>query len=215
MAQKTTRSLAETIGTIHLGYLSLLPAAGTFSLLAFLHINVNGFLFLVVGTAAIGIYLGVTNSYTPIGTNAAKNLFRLLDGPAWIIAGALLFHTPAAVAIVQTVVVETAAVLIGTMGVVLTSRIPTRDQRVASVFAVGIPLVGVVLLAWFVSSSLGLAFTVMLLLLGGAVEGAISHFRLVNKDEVMRPSEGYIILGIVAWILALFVGYGVLFSTTS
>jgi len=213
MKTSTNRSLATRIGEVHLAYLSLLPAVGTFAALAFLKLPINGLLFLLLGTAAIGIYLGVLNAYTPIGKNALRNAMLLLDGPTWIALSTLLSHTTIAQAIIETVSVEIAAVLIGTFGVVLTSKVPTRDQRVASYFAVGLPLLGMIAFAWFYASSTGIDATKLLILCAAVVQSAITQFRLVNKDEVMRPSEGYIILGIASWILALFVGYGVMFST--
>jgi len=213
MNAKPAPSLAQRIGKIHLGYLSLLPAAGTFALIAVFRLPINGFLFLIVGTAAVGIYLGVTNAYTPIGNTLWKNLTRLLDGPMWIAIGALVAKTSVASAVVETVTVETLAILLGTLGVVLTSRIPTSKQRLASLAAVGIPLLGTFALAWMFAGTLAIP-TIKLFVLGAAiVQSAVAQFRLVNKDEVMRPSEDFIILGIAAWILSLFISYGVMFST--
>lgn len=194
-------SPAEKIGKVHLLYLSLLPALGSFVLFYILKTNVNPFLFFLLGTAGIGIYLAFTVSYTAITKNPLKNILILLDGPLWMLMSTL-FGTSLAQSIVNDVVIEIASVLLGVLGVIFTSSIPTPQERRNAAIAVGLPFIG--LLALFFTYSNEQMFTLeQNLILGAAVfQGAGTHFFVGSKMKIERESETYILIGIITWLLS-------------
>lgn len=203
----TPHAVAKRIGQIYLVYLCILPAAGTFVLLGVLHVAIWPLVFFFVGTAVVAIYLGMVASYTKLSDKPFRNLLLFLDGPIWIAPGTF-FGGSIATAIVEDVLVETISMLIGIFGLTMVSRLPTPRQRVSSFLVVGIPLIGVLVILFLYAQQYVVPENPwrLLFIIGATLQGTITQFRTVQKDEVMRSSEGYILIGIGAWIVALAVG---------
>lgn len=198
---------ADRIGRWYLIYLALLPAVGTVALVGFLKITVNPLVFLCVGTAGVGIYLAMTGSYTKLSRNPWRNLLMFLDGPIWAI-GTLAVGGSLATVVVNDILIEISAGLLGLFAVVLTSYKPSRDQRIASIFAVGIPLLGAGwLLYLYGRDHLVDGPWTLVVLAAAVVQGAFLQFRLANADEVHQDAEILILIGIIAWLASLFLGY--------
>lgn len=205
--------IARPIGTLYLFYLSLLPAVGTFVLFGVLKIIVAPFAFFLIGTAGVGIYLAFVNSYTPISNRASTNLMRLIDTPAWVALTAV-FGGSAAVLVVQMVLVELLGIFVGLFALSCISPLPTRDQRIGSLLASGLPLLGVAWIAYRFGHVHLTGDWIVWLILGLAVlQAAVMSFRTFQKDEVLRPAEGMIVFGILAWLAGL-IG-GVVLAATS
>ena len=202
-----SRQLAERITQIHLIYLSLLPAVATFLILGIFKIFLHPMLLLVVGTAAVGIVLAVSTSYYKASSNPWKNLIVLFDAPLWACA-TLFFGGSLATAITEDIIVEMFGILLGLFAVVLSSPVPTRGQRIASFFAVGLPLLGILYVIW--QYAVAYIFPVqgrVWILVAAILQGTIMQFLLTWDDDVQRDSSGYIVVGVVAWLAAMFAGF--------
>ncbi|MEJ2751020.1 MAG: hypothetical protein P8183_24395, partial [Anaerolineae bacterium] len=120
------------IGRLHLIYLGLLPSLATFALL-----RVYGFAYpfvlFIVGTAATAVYLAATYSYTRLPQSLGANLFVLLDGPLFALAGwGGQTGSPWGFAI-EGFLVDGTAVWLAILGLSIVSTLPTPGQRAASI----------------------------------------------------------------------------------
>lgn len=196
---------------IYLLYLSLLPAVGTFILLAIFDVIQNPILFLVVfvfGTAGVGIYLAATASYTPPSSSLLKSIVVLIDGPIWATL-AIVFGGSILTAIVDNVLIEIASILLGILVVTCISNKPSRGQRIGSLFATGLPLLGVGYIFWTYTQAADLLVLGKILVLVLAIlQGTTTQYLRAKSDTVHRDAEMYILIGIIAWVVALFAGMG-------
>jgi hypothetical protein len=203
------RPLLSGLDYAHLIYLGLLPAAATSALL-YAYGHPAPLLLFLAGTAAVGVYLAVTYSYTPRPRSLGLALLVLLDGPAWaILSLALKDARPLAFA-VEGFLVDGTAVWASILVLAARSRLPTRGQRVASVGFMLAALAATYTLAWpylreVARGSWGVA---SLSLLGlGAAQGALTRYRLFEREKVTRDSAAaYIVALLVAWVAALIAG---------
>lgn len=208
-------SLAQRLTNIHIGYLSLMPAIATIAIIGVFDLVKYLLLFFVVGTAAVGIYLAVTASYTKTAPNAFQAVVMIFDGPLWAIA-AMFFGGSWATLVVDDVLIETTGILLGILGVTLVSRVPTREQRVKSLIAVGLPLLGVLGVVWLYGQDYLFPYPERCLAVAlGALQSAVINFRLAANDSVQRSAEGFILFGIIAWIASIFIGFGINALTSS
>lgn len=195
---------AHFVGYVYLVYLALLPAVGTVALTLF-EITVQPFLFFIIGTAAVGIYLAVVVSYTKLSKSVWKNLFILLDGPIWI-GIASFFGGSVAGFLFEGVFMELISILLGIFLLSIFSGRPTKDQRIGSLMATGIPLLGVIILAWMYINGNLLDNPMKLFVLGLAtLQGTVFQYRIMSQDKVLRESMGIIIFGIIIWVTAFFI----------
>jgi len=193
---------ARFIGYTYLFYLALLPAVGTIALALF-EITFQPFFF-IIGTAAVGIYLAVIVSYTKLSKSVWKNLFILLDGPIWI-GIASFFGGSVAGFLLEDVLMELISILLGIFLLSIFSSRPSKDQRTASILVTGIPLLGVIILAWmYISGNLLDNPMKLFVLTLATVQGTIFQYRMMSEDKVMRESMGIIIFGIIIWLAAFF-----------
>lgn len=199
------------IDKIYLVYLSLLPAIGTFVLLAVFDVIQNPLLFFVafiVGTAGVGIYLAATASYTPASSSIVKSVLILVDGPIWATL-AIVFGGSFMTALVDNVLIEITSLLLGIFFVTCVSSLPDRQQRISSLFATGLPLLGIMYIFWIYAQASNLLSWEKILILSLAVlQGTFLQFRRANEDTIHRDAEMYIIIGIITWVAALFAGAG-------
>jgi hypothetical protein len=199
-------SFAKLLGRLYLTYLALLPAAGTLVVYLVYGVRPNGLLFLLVGTAGVGIYLAVTVSYTRLGDSAWKPALLLFDGPVWAtLAGAAA--GPLAV-LANDVLIDVAGILLGTLVLSVVSPKPTRQQRIGSIAATGIPLLGVAWLAWACAGD-GVAMRSIVVATLGLLQAAVSHFFVIREDRVQRPAQWLILVGIITWVICFIVGSAV------
>lgn len=205
-------TLADKIGNIYLGYLALMPAVGTFVLYVFLDSVINPMLFFLLGTAAVGIYLAFTGSYVVVTRSPWRNVLLILDGPLWICLS-LALGGSFVTAIVNDVLVEIAGVLLGVMAVTLTSSIPSPAQRRASIIAVGLPLVGVIVVLATYAAGQGLSTWQVIILACAALQSAGVQFALGSQQKVQRDATWVVLVGILSWLAALFVGVGIALGT--
>lgn len=196
---------------IYLLYLSLLPAIGTFIVLAVFDVINNPSVFLVVfifGTAGVGIYLAATASYTPPSSNLLKSIAVLIDGPIWATI-AIVFGGSILTAIVDNVLIEITSILLGILIVTCISNKPSRNQRIGSLFAAGLPLLGVGYIFWTYAQAANLLVPGKILILIIAImQGTTTQFLRANSDVVHRDAVMYILIGIISWVAALFAGAG-------
>lgn len=196
---------------IYLLYLSLLPAVGTFVVLAVFDVIKSPLVFFVAfifGTAGVGIYLAATASYTPPSSNILKSIVILIDGPIWA-ALAVIFGGSMITAIVDNVLIEIASILLGILIVTCISNKPSRGQRIGSLLATGLPLLGVIGIFWSYAQVTHLLVPgKIIMLLIAVIQGTVIQFMRANTDTVHRDAEMYILIGIIAWVIALFAGAG-------
>lgn len=198
---------ARVIGDIYLGYLVLLPAIGTFVLLAVLKVPVVPLIFFLAGTAAVGLYLAVTVSYTPVSKSAWKNLLRLIDTPSIIVVSALLGGLPVAQSIVEIVLIEVMAVVAGIFALSGVSDKPTKEQRRLSLIVVGLPLAALIALFWSYLSRFVAGDAIHTVVLFGAIiQASAIQFGRADEDHVRRPAEWFIVAGILIWLAAFIAG---------
>ncbi len=194
-------SWAEKLGKFHLLYLTLLPAVGSFVLFYLLQTAIHPLLFFLLGTAGIGIYGAFISSYTPITKNACKNLFMLLDGPFWMLISPY-FGTSLAQAIVNDVIGEMASVLLGILGIILASSIPTPHERRNAALAVGLPFLGIVFLFLTYSVEQNFSLPQKLILALAVLQGASTHFFTGFHMKQRKDTEDFILIGIIAWLIS-------------
>ena len=207
----TKESLLRGLDTAHMVYLGLLPVAANFSLL-YSYGHPAPLLLFLAGTAAVSVYLAATYVYTPRPRNVWLALFVLLDGPAWAALSLLLkYERPLAFA-VNGFLVDGTAVWISILVLALRSELPTRGQRWASVGIMLVALAATYSLAWpycrdVMQGRWGGASLLLLAL--GALQGALTRYRLYEREKTVRDDDAsavYIVVFIVAWVASLIAG---------
>jgi hypothetical protein len=203
--------LLRVVDYAHLAYLGLLPALATFSLL-YAYGHPAPLLLFVAGTAAVGVYLAVTYSYTPRPRTLGAGLLQLLDGPAWaLLSLALKDARPLAFA-VEGFLVDGTATWVPVLVLAARSPLPTRQERLASIAFMLAALGASLWLAWPYcrDAARGPWGGASLFLLGlGAAQGAFARYKVLSRDEVLRPGEGstaYLVPLIIAWVASLILG---------
>jgi hypothetical protein len=200
-----SRTLAARIGLVHLYYVSLVPAAGTFCLIAFFGVQLNLLTF-AIGGAAVGICLATGILYAPIGDSPWRNLLQLLDGPFWVTLSSLLARAPIRTAFVVDMLVEMTAILLGLLVLTIHSRKVPDGKRPAAIFAAGVPLAGVVLVGWIFLAQQSWTTAEALAPVAGALQGAAVQGRVLAEDRVLRQGRVPLITGLVAWVLSTLAG---------
>ena len=207
----TKESLLRALDHAHMVYLGLLPVAATFSLL-YAYGHPAPLLLFLAGTAAVGIYLAATYSYTPQPRNVGLALFVLLDGPAWAALSLFLKGERPLAFAVEGFLVDGTAIWVSILVLALRSDLPTRGQRWASVGIMLVALAAVYSMAYpYCRDALGGAWgaTSLFLLALGAVQAALTRYRLYERDHLVRdegPAAAYIVVFIMSWLAALIAG---------
>jgi len=204
-------SLLCALDRAHLIYLGLLPALATFSLL-YAYGHPAPLLLFLAGTAAVGVYLAVTYGYTPRPRSLGLALLVLLDGPAWAaLSLALKDARPLAFA-VEGFLVEGTASWVSILVLAARSPLPTRAERAASIaFMLG-ALAATYSLAWpycrdALTGAWGGASACLLAL--GAAQGALTRYRLMDGERVVRDDRAsivYLVPLILAWVASMILG---------
>ena len=209
---QTDGRLLRGLDYAHVVYLGLLPVVANFSLL-YSYGHPAPLLLFLAGTAAVSVYLAATYVYTPRPPSVAVALFVLLDGPAWAALSLLLkYERPLAFA-VNGFLVDGTAVWISILVLALRSDLPTRGQRWASVGIMLVALAAVYSLAWpycrdVMQGRWGGASLLLLAL--GAAQGALTRYRLYEREKTVRDNDAsavYIVVFIVAWVASLIAGH--------
>ncbi|MFL6334020.1 MAG: hypothetical protein ACJ754_11970 [Pyrinomonadaceae bacterium] len=203
--------LLRALDYAHLVYLGLLPAAATFSLL-YAYGHPVPLLLFIAGTAAVGVYLAATYVYTPRPRNVGLALLVLLDGPAWAALSLFLKGARPLAFAVEGFLVDGTAVWVSIFVLALRSSLPTRGQRRASVGIMLAALAATYSLAWPYCRDImrgGWGAVSLFLLTLGAAQGALTRYRLYEREQVARDdgaSAPYIVVFIVAWVASLIAG---------
>ncbi|HWS88978.1 MAG TPA: hypothetical protein VN282_18535 [Pyrinomonadaceae bacterium] len=209
--RRTDESLLRALDWAHMVYLGLLPVVATFSLL-YSYGHIAPFLLFLAGTAAVSVYLAATYVYTPRPRNVALALFVLLDGPAWAALSLLLkYERPLAFA-VNGFLIDGTAVWASILVLALRSDLPTHGQRWASVGIMAVALAATYSLAWpycrdVLQGSWGGASLLLLAL--GAAQGALTRYRLYERENTVRDDDAsavFIVVFIFAWLASLIAG---------
>jgi hypothetical protein len=198
--------LARTVGQAHLIYLGLLPSLATFALL-YTYGHPAPLLLFLGGTVAVGVYLAVIISYTPLPSSTALSLFVMLDGPAWVLLSLLSKKVTLPVFAVEGFLVEGAAIWVSTLVLALRSYKPTRGQRVASVALMLVALAATASLVWpYVRDVLWGEWLSLVWLGLGVVEALVVNYKLLERDAVVRDSDSsavYIAVLVMVWVGSL------------
>jgi hypothetical protein len=209
--REVDRAFVRVLDRAHMVYLGLLPVVANFSLL-YAYGHPAPLLLFLAGTAAVSVYLAATYAYTPRPRNVGLALFVLLDGPAWAALSLFLKDARPLAFAVSGFLVDGTAVWISILVLALRSDLPTRGQRWASVGIMLVALAATYSLAWPYCRDLwhGRWGGVSLLLLAlGAAQGALTRYRLYERERVVRDenaSAAYIVVFILAWVASLIAG---------
>src|SRR5918911_879292 len=131
----------------HIVYLGLLPALATFSLL-YAYGHPAPLLLFIAGTAAVGVYLAITYSYTPRPRMLVLAVLLLLDGPAWAALSLLLKGARPLAFAVEGFLVDGTATWVSILVLAARSPLPTRGERRASIGIMLAALAASYSLAW-------------------------------------------------------------------
>lgn len=209
-AANVTDRIGQAMGRLHLIYLGLLPSLATYAIVRTYGYPMP-FLLFMVGVAAVGVYLATVYSYTGLPQSKIGNLMALLDGPLFIlVARRLSFAMPLGFA-VEGYLVDGLSVWLSILWLALTSPLPTREQRVASI-AIMLAILGITLsLVWPYVRDILWGTWVSLGWLGvGLVEATIVHIRLFGSEATQRSVDDrgilYVALLTLAWVGAMFAG---------
>jgi len=201
--------ITTTLGYAHLVYLGLLPALATFSLL-FLYGHVAPLLLFLGGTVAVGVYLAVIITYTPLSTSPGWALLILLDGPAWVVLSLRSTGvTPFAFAI-EGFLVDGTAIWLAILILAVRSSIPTHHERMASIGFMVAALAATAWLVWpYYRDALLAQWVSQLFLALGILEAIVVRYKVLKRDEVLRNDNAtlwYVIVLLLVWVLSLILG---------
>lgn len=201
--------LTFIVGRIHLVYLGLLPALATFGLL-YTYGHPAPLLMFLGGTAAVGVYLAVTFSYTPRPTSLGWALLVLLDGPAWALLSLYSKGAARPDFAVEGLIVDGTAVWLSILVLALSSPRPTRGQRVASVGFMLVALGATASLVWpYFRDALWGQWASLGCLGAGILEAVLLRFKQLKREQVAQdPDDGllYIVLLVLTWVCAMILG---------
>jgi hypothetical protein len=202
--------LVSIIGYVHLVYLGLLPALATFALL-FRYGHPFPLLLFLGGTAAVGVYLAVTFSYTPQPTSLVFGLLILLDGPLWVLLSLLQTKVNPLGFAVEGFLVDGTAIWISILFLSIQTYIPLRKDRFAAIGFMLAALAATISLAWpYLRNELWRHWASMALIVAGIVESTMLRFRALNKQKATRQNEnqgaGYIIVMLLLWFASMVSG---------
>ncbi|HEX8888674.1 MAG TPA: hypothetical protein VF779_05835 [Pyrinomonadaceae bacterium] len=202
--------LVSIIGYIHLAYLGLLPALATFALL-FRYGHPFPFLLFLGGTAAVGVYLAVTFSYTPQPTSLGFGLLILLDGPLWVLLSLLQTRVNPLGFAVEGFLVDGTAIWISILVLSIQTYIPLRQDRFTAIGFMLAALAATISLAWpYLRDELWRHWASMALIVAGIVESTLLRFSALSKQQAVHKDEnkgaGYIIVMLLLWFAAMVLG---------
>lgn len=201
--------LTSILGHAHLIYLCLLPTLSTFAVL-YVYGHPVPLLLFIGGTAAVGVYLAVTVSYTRPSKSIGWALLVLFDGPVWALLSVFSKDVTSMGFAIEGFLVDGVAIWLSILILALHSEKPTRRQRIASVGFMLVALAATLSLIWpYYRDNLNGEWLSLGLLAAGILEAAIVHSKVLKKDEVIRDSDttaGFIIVFILLWVGSMNVG---------
>lgn len=201
--------ITNILGYTHLVYLGLLPALATFSLL-FSYGHDAPLLLFLGGTVAVGVYLAVIITYTPLSPSLGWALLTLLDGPAWVILSLRSTGVTSFGFAIEGFLVDGMAIWISILVLAIRSSKPTHQERMASI---GFMLAALGATAWLVwpyyrEALLGQWVSQSFLGLG-ILEAVIVRYHLLKQDEVVRKEKvtvPYLVILLLLWVVSLVLG---------
>ena len=201
--------LSRILGRVYLLYLGILPAIGTFAALV-AYGTPGPFLLFLGGIAAVGVYLAVTYSYTRIPANPLLILVMLLDGPLVILIAQQDGYSLLGF-LIESYLVDGTAIWLSILLLSLTSQLPTRGQRIGSVFFMLVALVATSSLFWpYMKAVLWNDWVRMMWLLAGTLVFSVIHYRRFYKENIVRTESDFSILYIAGlvmlWVFAMLSG---------
>jgi hypothetical protein len=202
--------LASIIGYVHLIYLGLLPALATFSLL-FRYGHPLPLALFLGGTVAVGVYLAVTFSFTPLPASAGWGLLILLDGPLWVLLSLLSKGVSPLSFAIEGFLVDGTAIWFSILALSIQSEIPMRTERLESIAFMIAALAATASLVWpYLRDVLWGHWESMALLGAGLLESTLLRFNALNRQKTVRKDEnksaGYIIVMLLVWIASMILG---------
>jgi hypothetical protein len=193
----------------YLIYLGLLPALATFAVLWGYGYPWLLCLFLG-GVAAVGVYLAVVMSYTPVPPSLPWLVLALLDGPLFVLISMQGNFHPLAFAI-EGFLIDGSAIWISILFLAFVSPLPTREQRIASIVIMMVILGLICSLFWpYWQDYLWGNWQRIFWLLAGIVQATWLNYGRFERAEVRRQEQDGGILFIVGllmiWLIGMIVG---------
>lgn len=199
--------ISEILEKSYLCYIALLLPVAGFLLTNVLHAFPMNLFTFIIGVACIGIVSASATSYTKLPTSPLAMGLVLFDGPFWVLLGHYAERS-VSLAITETALIECIAILGGIFLAATFTRLPiTGGQRAAALVALGIPLLGVVLIMTRLLEGNG-ALSVAAIS-AGIFQGMITQYSLTKADHVLRDAAPYILISVLGWMAAL-MGTGIL-----
>ncbi len=200
--------LVSRLGQVYLLYLGLLPILATFAIILTYGVRLPMLVFLG-GVGAVGVYLAATYSYTRLPVKVLPLLVILLDGPLFVTLSLRNGLNPLAFAI-EGFLIDGTAIWLSILVLSFISPLPSRGQRIASIFFMLIAIGITLSLFWpYLQDHVIVNWSHLIWLLVGCTEATLASFVLVSRDEVIRSSDGsilYIGLLVMFWVVAMSLG---------
>lgn len=203
---KPFKQTLRTFENIYLGYLSLLPAIGTFVFLQ--SVAIPGWLRLVVfvlGTAGVAIYLATLGSYTRFPKALWKRALLIVDGPFWVMMSLLFWHFSLSDIISRTFFVDVGSASLAVLIAVVVAA-PTREDRRKGIIATVLPLLAILICMVIFMQARDSSVWQTLFLFAGVVQSGVTQATLVKQDRVQRNAEGFILFGLLSWTVFYIAG---------
>ena len=195
----------EFIDKFHLVYLGILPAVATYSSLRANGTAVPALVFFG-GVVAVSVYLVVVISYTRPSKSLLSALTALLDGPLWIL-GLYLWKGVVVSPVIDAYLIDGLAVWLSIVFLAVTTTLPTRNQRIATL-AFAFVAVGAVLFAFWphLSQHIFGDHERMIWLAAGILQAAIFRCRLLDDGTPARDGDvatKFVLVFLLIWIVAM------------
>ncbi len=204
-----SRGITEVLWKANRGYLAILPALATFSVL-YRHGQAYPALEFLGGIVVVGTFLAVAAMASPRPRSLMVALFDLLDGPAWALAALVSISGSPIDLAIQAFSIDAAATIVAVLLLAQFSSLPSRNERLASTVFMLIALGAVVVFFWpYYRAELPGNGVLSLLLCGGIVQGVATRTLLLSGKQgrsVRNDGFGMILLGVLLWLAAFLVG---------
>jgi len=153
------------------------------------------------------VYLAATFAYTQLPAQLLPLLFLIFDGPLFVLVSLRNNFHPLSFAI-EGYLIDGIDIWLSILILAITSPLPTKNQRIASVFFMLVAIGVTTSVFWpYIQAELwGQPRAVWLL--AGLVEATVAQYTIFNRAESSQDDDsmGYIIVFVMLWVAAMIVG---------
>ena len=200
-------AIAKLLGRIHIAYLTLLPGLASFFLLPVLDLSdIWIWMIFLLGTGVVGMYMLFIVNNVPVPDRILPNILLLLDAPILIFLH-FFFAITIPQLLLELVLIELAAMLLPFFYFALAHPSFSWKKRFLGLIFFGSLLGGTIALLFLINVAFGAVDIIHAgTILGIILISAIMHHKTRHVDPVEREGTLVIGLGVMFWILSLFLG---------